>query len=236
MKTIPGSGSHCYPARVGILLAAAVLLAWMVGCDGLPWWPGGGGEYELTIASTAGGSVTTPGEGIFAYGKGTVVNLVARPGAGYHFVNWTGNVDTIANVNAVITTVTVNGDYFITANFEPGYAPVVAAGGYHTVGLRSDGTVAAVGDNCYGQCNVSNWTDIVQIAAGEGLTVGVKSDGTVVAVGENDYGQCDVGGWTNIMQVAAGYWHTVGLKQDGTVVAVGDNNYEQCDVAYWTLK
>jgi alpha-tubulin suppressor-like RCC1 family protein len=29
------------------------------------------------------------------------------------------------------------------------------AGGKHTVGLKSDGTALAVGDNSYGQCNVS---------------------------------------------------------------------------------
>jgi len=33
----------------------------------------------------------------------------------------------------------------------------VSAGYYHTVGLRSDGTVVAVGNNTYGQCNVGNW-------------------------------------------------------------------------------
>ena len=37
----------------------------------------------------------------------------------------------------------------------------VSAGDWHTVGLRSDGTVVAVGNNkYYGQCDVSGWTDI----------------------------------------------------------------------------
>ena len=35
--------------------------------------------------------------------------------------------------------------------------PVVAAGGSHIVGLKSDGTVVATGSNTYGQCNVSDW-------------------------------------------------------------------------------
>ena len=73
--------------------------------------------YDLTIASTAGGSVTTPGEGTFTYDEGTVVNLVAEPEEGYRFVEWTGDVDTIANVNAAATNTTMNGDYSITANF-----------------------------------------------------------------------------------------------------------------------
>jgi hypothetical protein len=34
---------------------------------------------DLTISSTEGGSVTTPGEGTFTYGEETVVNLVATP-------------------------------------------------------------------------------------------------------------------------------------------------------------
>ena len=76
--------------------------------------------YNLTVHSTAGGSVTNPGEGTFTYDEGTVVNLVATPGAGYRFVNWTGDVDTIANVNARNTTITMNGDYSIRANFAAG--------------------------------------------------------------------------------------------------------------------
>ena len=74
----------------------------------------------------------------------------------------------------------------------------VSAGTCHTVGLKSDGTVVAVGDNNYGQCDVDDWTDIVAVSAGGYHTVGLKSDGTVVAVGENDDGQCDVGNWTDI--------------------------------------
>ena len=62
---------------------------------------------------------------------------------------------------------------------------MVAAGFYHTVGLKADGTVVAVGENYLGQCNVGNWTDIVQVAAGSYHTVGLKADGTVVAVGSN---------------------------------------------------
>jgi hypothetical protein len=111
--------------------------------------------------------------------------------------------------------------------------PMVAAGWGHTVGLKSDGTVVAVGNNGDGQCNVGAWTDIIQVAAGDLHTVGIKSDGTVVAVGDNRYGQCNVGGWTDIVQVAGGD-HTVGVKADGTVVAVGSNGSGRCDVGGWT--
>ena len=62
--------------------------------------------------------------------------------------------------------------------------PQVAAGVGHTVGLKSDGTVVAIGDNSSGQLNVGSWINIVQLAARSNHTVGLKSDGTVVAVGE----------------------------------------------------
>ena len=75
--------------------------------------------YDLTISSSAGGSVTTPGEGTFTYGDGTVVDLIARAEEGYDFVDWTGDVDTIAYVYYSLTTITIDSDKSITANFEP---------------------------------------------------------------------------------------------------------------------
>ena len=114
----------------------------------------------------------------------------------------------------------------------------VSAGKDHTVGLKADGTVVAVGDNDRGRCDVDGWTDIVAVSAGKDHTVGLKADGTVVAteyLKEIFYdGQCDVDGWTDIVAVSAGDSHTVGLKADGTVVAVGDNDHGQCNVDRWT--
>ena len=74
----------------------------------------------------------------------------------------------------------------------------ITTGGLQTLGLKSDGTVVAVGVTYYGQWGVSEWTDIVAISAGEVHAVGLKSDGTVVAVGDNYSGQCDVDSWKNI--------------------------------------
>ena len=105
----------------------------------------------------------------------------------------------------------------------------------HAVGLRSDGTVVAAGENAHGECDVSDWSDIVAVAAGNVHTVGLRSDGTVVAEGNNKYGQCRVrvSGWSDIVSVSAGMFHTVGLRSDGTVVAVGNNEQGQCDVSGW---
>jgi hypothetical protein len=194
MKSPRSSRKQGYVTRFGIFLTTVALIIGMIGCSG---GGGNGAEYDLTISSTARGSVTTPGEGTFTRSSGTVVNLVAEAEEGYRFDKWTGDVDNIGNVDSATTTITMQADYSITANFE--YTPMVAAGYDHTVGLKSDGTVVAVGDNYYGQRNVSGWTDIVEIAAGGYHTIGVKSDGTVVAVGpegvEQDYGQCNLIGW-----------------------------------------
>ncbi len=105
-----------------------------------------------------------------------------------------------------------------------------------TIGLRSDGTVVAAGWNKTGQCNVSDWQDIVAVCAGYSHTVGLRSDSTVVAVGRNDYGQCDVSDWRDIVAVCVGYSHTVGLRSDGTVVAAGESFFvarNTCKISDW---
>ncbi len=191
-------------------------------------------QYDLTTTSTAGGSVTMPGEGTLVYDAGTVVNLVAEAEEGYKFVNWTGDASTIENLNVAQTTITMDASYSVTANFESKYTPMVAGGAFHTVGLKVDGTVVAVGYNEYGELVVAGWREIIQVLAGEYHTVGLKADGTVITTGWCVYGQCSVGDWTDIIQVAGRFLHTVGLRSNGTVVAVGDNTWGQCNVGGWT--
>jgi len=84
----------------------------------------------------------------------------------------------------------------------------IAAGRGHTVALKSDGTVVAVGRNKEGECNVSRWCDIEAVVAGNvhmatntgnAHTIALKSDNTVEAVGWNKHNQCDVNEWHNIV-------------------------------------
>lgn len=109
MKMAPGSRGCHYLARVCISLITLTLIAGMVGC---------GGSHTLNISSTAGGSVTTPGEGMFSYNAGTVLTLVATPDTGYQFVRWTGDLNRVADVYSATTNITMNDDYSITANFD----------------------------------------------------------------------------------------------------------------------
>jgi len=71
----------------------------------------------LTVYSTAGGSVTTPGMGTFSYPLGTEVTLVAEAVSGYQFFQWSGDVETFADVDDPTTTIIMYGDYSIIANF-----------------------------------------------------------------------------------------------------------------------
>ena len=103
----------------------------------------------------------------------------------------------------------------------------------HTVALKADGTVMATGYNAYGECDVSDWKDVVDVSAGYNYTISLKANGTVVATGYNEYGQCDVLDWVDIVSVSAGHNHTIGLKADGTVVATGNNASRQCNVSNW---
>lgn len=107
----------------------------------------------------------------------------------------------------------------------------IAAGSRHTVGLQSDGTVVATGENTYGQTNVSTWSSVIQVAAGARHTVGLRSDGTVLATGDNSEGQLNVSDWTDIKMIACSDYDTLGLKSDGTVVTTGLHAYS--DVADW---
>ncbi|NLH74160.1 MAG: RCC1 repeat-containing protein, partial [Verrucomicrobia bacterium] len=117
----------------------------------------------------------------------------------------------------------------------------VAAGGYHTLALKRDGTLWAWGLNEDGQLGdgtredksrpvqVGTASDWAAVAAGYWHTVALKRDGTLWAWGDNQYGQSgdgttedksrpvQVGTATDWAAVAAGLWHTVALKRDGTL-------------------
>jgi len=107
---VPDATGYFYDNSGGVYLSIAIL----------PPVP----QYNLTIYSSAGGSVTTPGEDTFTYDEGTVVNLIAKAEEGYQFVNWIGDVGTIADVNAASTRITMNDNYSITANFQEEEPPM----------------------------------------------------------------------------------------------------------------
>jgi hypothetical protein len=97
--------------------------------------------YSLTVNAGTGGTITNPATSPSMHNYGEVVNLTADPNPNYHFVNWTGDVSSVANVNAASTTITIHEDYTIMANFavDVNYNLAVGNDGHGSVTLSPAG-------------------------------------------------------------------------------------------------
>ena len=104
----------------GIIAACAVVVAVVIVLVTLhPWRP--------TVSPptySLGADISPPGAGSVSlypaggeYDADTQVTLTATPASGYRFVNWTGDVGAVADVNFASTLISMNGDYSIAANF-----------------------------------------------------------------------------------------------------------------------
>jgi len=133
---------------------------------------------------------------------------------------------------------------------------VAAAGSYHSLFLKTDGTLWAMGYNDSGQlgngttsCNnpfsatcatptpINVANNVVAVAAGGSDSLFVTIDGTLWAMGDNSSGQLGNGTTTNnftpvsvtsnVVAVAAGASHSVFVTTDGTLWTMGNNQYGQ---------
>jgi hypothetical protein len=111
VKIASGLVKDRHVLTVVILLLVAALVPGVAGCRH------GAHTYQLSISSGSGGNVTSPGEGTFHYSSGTEVPLVATPDEGYQFRSWTGYIANVADPSAASTTITMNGNCAIVANF-----------------------------------------------------------------------------------------------------------------------
>ncbi|MBF0456994.1 MAG: hypothetical protein HQK99_03765 [Nitrospirae bacterium] len=124
----------------------------------------------------------------------------------------------------------------------------VSAGAYHTVGIKSNGTLWAWGSNNTGQLGngtntdknspvqIGSSTNWATVSAGAYHTVGIKSDGTLWAWGFNNTGQLgdgtttnenspeQIGTSANWVSVSAGAQNTAGIQSNGTLWVWGDNS------------
>jgi alpha-tubulin suppressor-like RCC1 family protein len=125
---------------------------------------------------------------------------------------------------------------------------------YHSLAVKSDGTVWAWGLNNYGQLGngatsgtspnptavqVSGLSGVSAIAAGGSHSLALKTDGTVWAWGYNAEGELGNGTTTNssiplqvsglsgVIAIAGGAYHSLALKSDGTAWAWGYNAWGQ---------
>jgi len=123
----------------------------------------------------------------------------------------------------------------------------IGAGAFHTLAVKSDGTVWSWGHNDHGQLGDGVITDssipvqviglnsMVAVAGGEFHSLALKSDGTVWAWGYNSLGQLGTGNiltsykpvqvtnLNGIIAIAASAANSSALKSDGTVWTWGNN-------------
>jgi len=136
----------------------------------------------------------------------------------------------------------------------------IAAGDSHTVFLKSDKTVLAVGANVSGQLGngtginsltpvaVSGIATAIGISAGDMYTAVLKIDGTVWVCGVNNKGQLGIGvvsdnsltpvqvrDLTGVTLISAGNQHVVAMKSDGTVWTWGSNSNGQLGIGDLTV-
>jgi alpha-tubulin suppressor-like RCC1 family protein len=102
----------------------------------------------------------------------------------------------------------------------------VASGNYHTMGLRSDGTIATWGMCDVEQCDIpvpnSGFT---AIAAGDSHSLALRQNGTVAAWGSNEQGQLAVPAPNSgFVAIAAGLLHSLAMRADGSIVGWGRNS------------
>lgn len=127
----------------------------------------------------------------------------------------------------------------------------IAAGGYHSMALKNDGTVwawgrndsGAIGDDSTSDRNipvqVSGLSSVAAIAGGGYHSIALKHDGTVWAWGRNSSGELGDGTTTQrstpiqisalsgVMAIAGGYSHVIALKADCSIWAWGNNTNGQ---------
>lgn len=100
----------------------------------------------------------------------------------------------------------------------------ISAGGFHTLGLRENGTVVAWGQNNAGQINVpSGLTNVVAMAGGGSHSLALRENGTVRAWGDNLHGQTNVPtGLSNVTAIAAASSQSLALKNNGQLIVWGN--------------
>lgn len=88
-------------------------------------------KMTLTISAGPGGSVTSPGEGGFAYEPDSIVPVVASAAAGRRFSEWTGTAvaaGKVADARSASTLLTLSADYTVSAVFAPDLRQTELAG------------------------------------------------------------------------------------------------------------
>ena len=146
-------------------------------------------QYTLIVLRDpiqGGTAVVTNPAGAGPYNQGTVVSVSAAPASGWQFVNWTG--DAVASASSTDTTITMNGDKTIIANFiQIQYTLNVVASGSGTAaatvaGTYNSGAIVPIIATPASGWQFVNWTgDAVASSSSASTTITMNSNKTVTA-------------------------------------------------------
>jgi alpha-tubulin suppressor-like RCC1 family protein len=122
----------------------------------------------------------------------------------------------------------------------------IAAGSAHSLFIKGDGSLWAMGWNQYGQLGDGTFlttnapqqivaSNVTAVAAGQYHSLFIKSDGSLWAMGYDNVGQLGDGNYTqtnrpeqivasNITAIAAGAYHSIFISNSGSLWAMGLNS------------
>ncbi len=151
-------------------------------------------SFDLTITLNGSGTIE-PRTGTYTYDRNAVITLKATPSAGWKFDNWTGDV---ASPNSANTTITMNSDKTIVANFsKSSYSLFVSVNGmgysYPSSGqyTYNAGEVLKVSATPATGWRFDHWGGDVASPTSASTTLTINSDKTLVAnfiEAQKDYG------------------------------------------------
>lgn len=121
--------------------------------------------------------------------------------------------------------------------------------GFHSLGIKEDGSLWAWGNNAHGQLGdgttinrymptrVGDATNWISVSTSEGHSVGIQADGSLWAWGSNSSGQLGdgttynryvpirIGNAMDWVSISAGRIRTIGIRADGSLWGWGDFRY-----------
>jgi len=132
------------------------------------------------------------------------------------------------------------------------WSQAIAAGSYHVVACKNNGTAWSWGDNSYGQLGLGDYTqrktptqintetDWSLVSVGSNQVIMIKTNNTLWSFGRNEYGELglgnagtttkrytptQIGADSDWISCESGYHHNIALKSNKTVWTWGRNNY-----------
>ena len=191
----------------------------------------------LTYQWQKSGANLTDGGRVFGAQTATLtLSNILPADAGRYSVTVQNALATVPSSNAVLAVVplvvwgTTNSSGQTSIPLSLTNVTAVAAGMFHNLGLKADGTVVGWGQSFSGETNVPpGLSNVMAVAAGDRWSLVLQSNGTVLAWGSSPATNVPPG-LSSVMTIVAGGLHGLALKENGTVISWGSNTYGQTNV------